>query len=126
MAIKRSFNLKNKKARTCLKCGRAIPKEALQDDKTFQCQQCGQRHFVDVYGGVSCCLTIYERPELRRRHTDFKTQQEALLAVRLAATEERAREAEKRAEDWEKAAEELSRMVENLTEEKNGRGDPGA
>lgn len=117
MAVKRVFNLKNEKARTCLKCGRVIPVEEIEDDRPFTCPKCGQTHFVDIYGNA-CSLTVKEKPDLRRRHPDFKTPLEIKLALRLAAAEERAAAAEKDAQEWQQAAEGLARAVEDLTEEK--------
>lgn len=118
MAIKRSFNLTNEKARTCLKCARVIAKDTLRDDIPHICPRCGQGHFVDIYGTVSCCLTLMEKPGLRRRHTNPEATKEILLALQLDAAEKRATNAERAVVEWKKAAEGLVSVVEKLTEEK--------
>ena len=116
MAVKRIFNINDKKARICLKCGQKIPKEVLtqiSDNKTGVCPNCGQAHFVDI-NGSRCTLTVVERKELRHRqepaNISLNSQdQDKKRIIELEA----ALEAEKEnAKKWEEAAEGLARMVE--------------
>lgn len=120
MAVKRIFNINNTKARSCLKCGHLIPKEALtqiSDNKTGVCPNCGQANFVDINGN-RCSLTVTEHPELRRKVDKLETTLEQTQALKIKELEDKLAAARKRANEWEKAAEGLARMVENLKEEK--------
>lgn len=66
MAIKKVFNIKNSKARTCLKCNKQI-KKVLRDNEIYTCSACGQKHFVDILEAEVVHLTVVEREEIRRR-----------------------------------------------------------
>lgn len=109
MALKRSFSVKDSKGRACLKCGRAIQLEEIKDDTVCACV-CGQKMFVDKYGSRAV-LTVYERPELRKRiqekPKDDRDTEIAKLKAQLAA-------AQKDAQEWKDAAEGLARMIEEM------------
>lgn len=108
MAIKRSFSVKDKKGRACLKCGRELPLEQMKDDTICTCV-CGQKMFVDRYASKAV-LTVCERPELRRRLEKIKDDKDteiAKLKAQLAAAQKDARE-------WEEAADGLARMIEEM------------
>lgn len=109
MAIKRSFSVKDNKGRACLKCGRTLPLEQMKDDTICTCV-CGQKMFVDRYDSKAV-LTVYERPELRRRlekkPKDDKDTEITKLKAQLAA-------AQKDAQEWKDAAEGLARMIEEM------------
>lgn len=109
MAIKRIFEKHNTKARTCLKCNAPIGDHTLKDNKPYTCPQCGQVHFVDIYG-QRAVLTREEMAEFRRRHK--ATPEE----IRIAELEEQLAEAQKNAKEWEDAAEGLARYIEDLKE----------
>ena len=115
MAIKRSFGVKDKNGRACLKCGRQIPIEAIKDDTIHTCACCGQQMFVDKYGSRAV-LTVCERPELRKRleqkPKDDKDTEIAKLKAQLAA-------AQKSADEWKAAAEGLSKIIEEHNDEKS-------
>ena len=69
MTIKRVGGLKQTKTRRCLKCGAQL--FGLKDNVKNECQCCGQKHFVDIYGDT-LVLTVAERPDIRRRRKKKK------------------------------------------------------
>jgi ribosomal protein L37AE/L43A len=81
MAVKRVFGRTAKKQRKCLTCETAIEKR-LRDDTVYICEHCGQRHFVDVYKD-SIHLTVFEKPELRRRPEGRLTKEQRQARRRL-------------------------------------------
>lgn len=109
MAIKRIFEKHNTKARTCLKCNAPIGDHTLKDNKPYTCPQCGQVHFVDIYG-ARVALTRKKAAEFRRRHK--ATPEE----MRITELEEQLAAARRDAKEWEAAAEGLARYVEDLKE----------
>lgn len=145
MGFKRLFDINDKRGRVCLKCGQQIPAEALKDDAIFSCDNCSQKHFVDFTEGGMCVLTLFERPDIRRRQkakekqappvpspkdpdpvpetkkpkkADPKREEIKELKRRLKEAKARAEAAEKDVEEWKKAAEGLARMVEQYSEER--------
>lgn len=144
MALKRIFGINSKKGRACLHCGRILDAAQLKNDAIATCAECGQQHFVDLRAGGMCVLTVFERPDLRRKETKAdpvpELQQEQAkekherkrrrdekkperaeveeLKQQLKEALKRAEMAEQDAKEWERAAEGLARMVEIYTEER--------
>lgn len=123
MAVKRSFNATDTKARSCLKCGRPLDLEILKDNTIITCK-CSQKMFVDRYGS-RIILTVCEKPDLRRRIENNKVALQmkdcAKLHDRIDALESenedlkvQLEEAKKNAIEWEKAADGLARMIEEM------------
>lgn len=52
-----------------MRCGRIFETVQLKNDTIATCALCGQQHFVDLLDGGMCVLTVFERPELRRKET---------------------------------------------------------
>lgn len=109
MSIKSIFDKGDKKHRTCLKCGGAISLDVrLKDDTVYTCPNCGQAHFVDVFGS-RVTLTKEEYAEYRRR-PDPKD-----LSGKIERLEKELEKARAEAQEWQQAAEGLARYVEQLT-----------
>lgn len=127
MAIKRSYNIENKKGSRCLKCGEQLLPYAMRDNTVCTCNKCGQKMTVDRYG-QTVILTVAERPEIRHRvppeikdvHLDTKMR---LLSILEENNSLKRRLEEKEAEVdrwvertayWEKTADDLARMIEQM------------
>ena len=116
MALKKIFNKHDDKARRCLKCNAEIEPHILKDNKNYTCQQCGQVHFVDIYG-PRVVLTRKEWAEIRRRHKGTPEEEKIKeLSARIKELEKELAAAQQNAKEWEAAADGLARHIEELSE----------
>ena len=115
MAIKRIIGRYTKKQRKCLRCGEKIEK-ALYDDIVYNCESCGQLHYVDIYKDT-IVLTVVEHPEVRRRpKRENITEQSRARQKLIAKVNTRRMEATAWEETYRDWLQELAEMPEQQRE----------